>query len=86
MTRLQLDRLIVLLIVGGALAAFAVVAWLAHRGTGEGALAAVVGLATIILQLAGNIVRNRFPGPEIDVVPPGAAPACTCGDDKGEVK
>lgn len=84
MTKARLDALIAGLIIGGALAAFAIVAWLAREGAGEGALAAVVGLATILLNLAASIVRNRFPGPEIDVVPSGieAAP-CTCGNDKG---
>ncbi len=84
MTRLRLDAIIALLVIGGALSAFGVVAWLAWHGTGEGALAAVVGLATILLNHAAGIVRNRFPGPEIDVVPPGfeAGAACTCGTDE----
>lgn len=69
MTRARLDAVIAVAIIGGALFAFAVVAWLARSGASEGALAAVVGLATIILNLAAGVVRNRFPGPEIDVVP-----------------
>jgi hypothetical protein len=83
MTKARLDALIAGLIIFGALGAFAVVAWLARGGTGEGALAAVVGLATMLLNLAASIVRNRFPGPEIDVVPAGfEANACTCGNEK----
>lgn len=81
MTKTRLDALIALLVIGGALVAFFVVAWLAWKETGAGALAAVVGLATILLNHAAGIVRNRFPGPEIDVVPSGYSEGggCTCG-------
>lgn len=81
MTAARLNAVIACLIIGGALVAFAVVAWLAYYETGEGALAAVVGLATILLNHAAAIVRNRFPGPEIDVVPQGYSEThgCTCG-------
>jgi hypothetical protein len=82
-TTARLNAIIACLIIGGALTAFGVVAWLAYYETGEGALAAVVGLATILLNLANSIVRNRFPGPEIDVVPPSfsESPGCTCGKE-----
>jgi hypothetical protein len=70
MSKAHLDAMIALLVIGGALISFAVTAWLAYYETGEGALAAVVGLATILLNHAAAIVRNRFPGPEIDVIPP----------------
>lgn len=81
MTRRNLSALVAALIIGGALVGFGVVAWLAWHETGEGALAAVVGLATIILNQAAGIVRNLFPGPEIDVIPEGAG--CTCQKEVG---
>ena len=79
MTKRNLDALIAMAIIVGALSAFSVVAWLAYTGSGDGALAAVVGLATILLNQTAGIVRNRFPGPEIDVVPPGfEGDGCQC--------
>jgi hypothetical protein len=79
MTRRQIDTAIVLLVIAGALAGIGLVAWLVHVKAEGGNIAAVSTLVGMLLNLTGNIVRNRFPGPEIDVPPPGFEPVGNSG-------
>lgn len=83
MTPRQLDTLVVSLVIGGALGGIVLVFWLVHHKADGGSIAAVSTLVGLLLNFTGNIVRNRFPGPEIDVVPPGfTQDSCKCGDGK----
>jgi uncharacterized membrane-anchored protein YitT (DUF2179 family) len=87
-TRRQIDTVIVLLVIGGALLGIGLVFWLVHHKAEGGSIAAVSTLVGLLLNFTGNIVRNRFPGPEIDVVPPGyGAPGggatCPCPNCQG---
>lgn len=86
MRRADLDALIACLVIGGALAGLGLVAWLVHVNVDAGAIAAVATLEGTLLGMGASIVRNRFPGPEIDVVPPSMGPTgggCTCGQCHG---
>jgi hypothetical protein len=82
MTPRQLDTLIVSLVVGGGLFGIGLVFWLVHVKAEGGSIAAVSTLVGLLLNFTGNIVRNRFPGPELDVVPPGfSQDGCKCRDN-----
>lgn len=74
MSRAQLDTLIVALVVGGALIGVGLAALLLDRGRDAAVIAAFVLLVQRLLEATASIVRNRFPGPEIDVVPPTKEP------------
>lgn len=83
MNKRNLDALIAMLVIGGALAGICLVAWLVHIKAPGGDIAAVSTLVGLLLNMSAGVVRNRFPGPEIDVVPHGYTQGggCTCGKD-----
>jgi len=78
MTARQLNTLIACLVIGGALAGVALFAVLLWHGTSGEGLAGFSALVMMLLNATSNIVRNRYPGPEIDVMPPGYEHGCAC--------
>lgn len=59
-------------VIAGTLILSLSLAALVYFNADAGALAALVGIVTLGWNSVQAIVRNRFPGPEIDVTPPTA--------------
>lgn len=75
MTRDSLNAAVAVITLVGSLMAFGAVAWIVHTDGDTASAAALSALAMRLFDMSANVVRNRFPGPEIDVQPKGTPDA-----------